>query len=125
MKVGIIANTRKSGAKKTLKKLIQALETKNITPILETQTAALINSTKGVKASTFPDSCEVVAVLGGDGTMLDAANKIGPAEIPVAGINIGTLGFLTTCTDDELDIFVDAVATKSYTLIQRMQLRAM
>jgi NAD+ kinase len=124
VKVGIIANPNKSGAKKTLQKLIKALEKKNIVPILETQTAALISSSKGVLASTFPDSCEVVAVLGGDGTMLDAANKIGPAEIPVAGINIGTLGFLTTCTDEELDIFAQAVVDQSYTLIKRMQLRA-
>ena len=56
--------------------------------------------------------------------MLNASNQIGPADIPVAGINIGTLGFLTTCTDEELDIFAEAVANKSFQLIKRMQLRA-
>lgn len=124
MKVGIIANPHKPRVKKTIKELCRALEKQNITPVLETQTAALIKSPSGVNASTFANTCDIVAVLGGDGTMLNASNQIGPADIPVAGINIGTLGFLTTCTDEELDIFAEAVANKSFQLIKRMQLRA-
>lgn len=124
MKVGIIANPNKSGAKKTIQNLSKALEKENLTPVLETVTAGLVNAPNGVHASDLADSCQIVAVLGGDGTMLNAANQLGPANIPVAGINIGTLGFLTTCTDNELDIFAQAVANQNYTLIKRMQLRA-
>jgi NAD+ kinase len=124
VKVGIIANPNKPGAKQTVELLCTALEKEQISWVLETHTARLTQSPNGADASTFADSCDIVAVLGGDGTMLDASNKIGPADIPVAGINIGTLGFLTTCTDDELDIFAQAVATRSYSLIKRMQLRA-
>jgi len=124
MKVGVIANPNKSGAKKTLIGLCSALKKEQITPVLEKVTADIINAPDGVEASTFADTCDVVAVLGGDGTMLNAANQIGPASIPVAGINIGTLGFLTTCQDNELDIFAKAVAQKHYSLIPRMQLRA-
>lgn len=122
--VGIIANPNKPGAKKTIRNLLKALAKEELTPVLETVTAGLIKSSDGVDADQLANSCDVVAVLGGDGTMLNAANQLGPANIPVAGINIGTLGFLTTCTDDELDIFAKAVAEKSYTLIKRMQLRA-
>ena len=126
MNVGIIANPNKSGAKKTLLNLCAALEKENLSWSLETRTAQLIDSSNGIDASTFPTTCDVVAVLGGDGTMLDASNKIGPADIPVAGINIGTLGFLTTCTDTdtELELFAAAVAGGHFTLIKRMQLRA-
>lgn len=124
MNVGIIANPNKPGAKKTLLNLCEALEKENLSWSLETRTAKLIDSPDGIDASKFPASCDVVAVLGGDGTMLDASNKIGPADIPVAGINIGTLGFLTTCTDTELDLFASAVAGGHFTLIKRMQLRA-
>jgi len=122
--VGIIANPRKPGAKKILRALCKALEKQHLTPVLETVTAKLIKAPGGVDASTFEKNCDVVAVLGGDGSMLHAASQIGNADIPVAGINIGTLGFLTTCTDDELDIFAEAVAQKNYTLIKRMQLKA-
>jgi len=122
--VGIIANPNKKGARETLQNLCLALARENLGWKLETHTAALIDSPDGVDASTFADTCDVVAVLGGDGTMLDASNKIGTADIPVAGINIGTLGFLTTCTDKELDLFAHAVAGGHFTLIKRMQLRA-
>lgn len=124
MNVGIIANPNKEGARDTIQNLCLALEKEHLTPLLETHTAALIGSDQGVDAASFADSCQVVAVLGGDGTMLDASNKIGTADIPVAGINIGTLGFLTTCTDQELDIFAKAVASGNFSLIKRMQLRA-
>lgn len=124
MNVGIIANPNKPGAKATLINLCQALEKEGLSWTLETCTARIIDSPDGTDPSTFADTCDVVAVLGGDGTMLDASNKIGPADIPVAGINIGTLGFLTTCTDQELDIFAQAVARKNFSLIKRMQLRA-
>lgn len=124
MNVGIIANPNKKGARKTLENLCRALEKEKLGIKLETHTAALLNSEDGIDASLFPVTCDVVAVLGGDGTMLDASNKIGPADIPVAGINIGTLGFLTTCTDKEVDLFAQAVAKGQFTLIKRMQLRA-
>ncbi|MBT8036074.1 MAG: NAD(+)/NADH kinase [Verrucomicrobiae bacterium] len=124
MNVGIIANPNKKGAAETIRKLCQALEKQSIAPVLETHTAALIGADKGEDPATFADRCDAVAVLGGDGTMLDASNKIGPADIPVAGINTGNLGFLTTCTNDELEIFAKALANKNYTLIKRMQLRA-
>ncbi|MFK7911419.1 MAG: NAD(+)/NADH kinase [Akkermansiaceae bacterium] len=124
VKVGIIANPHKAGAKKTLEALCVALEKKKATPVLETHTAELIGATDGVNPATFAETCDLVAVLGGDGTMLNAASQIGPADIPVAGINIGTLGFLTTCTDEELNIFADAITSGKYTLIKRMQLKA-
>ena len=100
------------------------MERQNLVPVLEKTTARLINEEGGLESSQLAATCDLVAVLGGDGTMLNAANQLGPADIPVAGINVGTLGFLTTCTDSELDIFAKAVAEKDYTLIKRMQLRA-
>ena len=124
MKVGILANPNKNGVNQIIHKLCESLEREKLTPVLETEAAKLIDSPDGVTAPDLAKTCDLVAVLGGDGTMLNAANQLGPADIPVAGINVGTLGFLTTCTDRELDIFAKAVADKNYTLIKRMQLRA-
>lgn len=124
MKVGIIANPNKAGAKDALEALCMALKNKGVTTLLEAQTAQLAGNQNGVDPVTFADTCDLVAVLGGDGTMLNAASQIGPASIPVAGINIGTLGFLTTCTDAEVDIFADAITSGKFTLIKRMQLKA-
>lgn len=124
MKVGIIANRHKAGAKDALTALCKALKQRQIEVSLETQTAAIINQSDGVDAATFGESCDLVAVLGGDGTMLNAANQIGASSIPVAGINIGTLGFLTTCTDKEIDLFAESIAQKKYTLIKRALVKA-
>lgn len=124
MKVGILANPNKKGVDQIIQNLCASLERQNLVPVLEKTTAQLINQQGGVEPDQLASTCNLVAVLGGDGTMLNAANQIGPADIPVAGINVGTLGFLTTCTDGELDIFAKAVADKDYTLIKRMQLRA-
>ena len=124
MKVGIIANPNKNEVEKTILKLYEALEREHITPVLEVVTAGLVKAPGGVDAAQLAACCDLIAVLGGDGTMLNAANQLGPADVPVAGINVGTLGFLTTCTDSELDVFAKAVANKDYTLIKRMQLRA-
>jgi NAD+ kinase len=56
--------------------------------------------------------------------MLNALSKLGNFQNPVAGINIGTLGFLTSCTDDELDVFVAAVAEKRFSTSIRTLLEA-
>lgn len=56
--------------------------------------------------------------------MLNALSRLGNFQKPVAGINIGTLGFLTSCTDDELDLFSSSIATGSYTTSVRTLLEA-
>ena len=56
--------------------------------------------------------------------MLHALSKLGNFQKPVAGINIGTLGFLTSCKDDELDLFAKAVAERRYTTSVRTLLEA-
>lgn len=67
---------------------------------------------------------DVIAVLGGDGTMLNAVAKLGATDKPVAGINIGTLGFLTTCTDDEVEAFADALLSGNFNTSRRTLLTA-
>ena len=67
---------------------------------------------------------DVAAVIGGDGTMLHAVSRLGDFNRPVAGINIGTLGFLTSCTDGELAEFAAAVAGGRFTISRRTLLEA-
>lgn len=92
--------------------------------MLDDQTAQLAGEDGGIPASEFARQVQIAAVLGGDGTMLHAVSRLGNFEKPVAGINIGTLGFLTSCKDDELDIFAAAVAEGRYTTSVRTLLEA-
>jgi NAD+ kinase len=87
--------------------------------LLEHETARLAGETGGLAAADFPGRVDVAAVIGGDGTMLHAVSQLGDFNKPVAGINIGRLGFLTSCTDAELDVFVHALASRSFTTSRR------
>lgn len=122
MHVGIIANPHKSGASSTLEALCQSLQRHGIQPVIELETALACQLPSGVPADELAQCCDVIAVLGGDGTMLNAAHRIGPTETPLAGINIGTLGFLTSCTDSELDIFSKSLLDHNYIVVPRILL---
>ena len=60
--------------------------------------------------------------LGGDGTLLETVSKIGHLEIPVLGINLGTLGFLATTAKHEIDIALERFFAKEFSFDQRMLL---
>lgn len=124
MKIGILANPLKPGSLPTLHALRIALAAKGCETLLDTETAHLAGESGGIPASEFGSHVDIAAVLGGDGTMLNAVSRLGNFEKPVAGINIGTLGFLTTCKDDELDLFAEALADGRYTTSTRTLLEA-
>lgn len=124
-KIGIIANPRKEGATQTLELLIAKLSGAGFEVLIEDDTAeSLLEGVTGLSGAELAAESEAVAVLGGDGTMLDAAIRLGPTETPVVGINIGHLGFLTSCTDDELDFLVHSLQTNDFRAVPRIMLKA-
>ncbi len=62
--------------------------------------------------------------LGGDGTLLAAVRSLGGRDIPVLGMNLGGLGFLTAVPSDEADAAVDALLAGNYRIEHREMLRA-
>ena len=76
------------------------------------------------KIKTYSDkylssNCDLVIAIGGDGTMLSCSRLFGIREIPVLGINLGTLGFLTDIVPDELTTKLLEVINGKYTLDKR------
>ena len=69
-------------------------------------------------------SGDIAISLGGDGTLLATANRIGNRQIPILGINLGRLGFLTDVQAHELDNLDDIIFNKKYKVDDRMVLRA-
>ena len=67
---------------------------------------------------------DIAISLGGDGTLLTTANRIGSRQIPILGINLGRLGFLTDVQAHELDNLDDIIFNKKYKVDDRMVLRA-
>ena len=124
MNVGILVNPHKQGSLPTLQALRAALKANGCHSVLDEETAQLAGESGGIPACEFANHVEIAAVLGGDGTMLHAVSRLGNFEKPVAGINIGNLGFLTSCKDDELDIFAAALAEGRYSTSIRTLLEA-
>ena len=72
--------------------------------------------------SSMPEDIECVLVLGGDGTLLQAAREMIDRCIPLLGINLGTLGFLTSAEKGELPKCLDSVLDDSCSIDERMML---
>jgi NAD+ kinase len=73
--------------------------------------------------SIVPD-LDMIIVLGGDGTLLHIAEDAARHSIPVLGINMGNLGFLTELTEDETCMALDRILTSEVTIENRLMLRA-
>ncbi len=124
MTAGIIANPSKPGAAGVIRRLVEALGAQGIQSHLDPDTAAMLGESASTPASEFTHSTDLVIVLGGDGTMLEAISRLDGYDKPVAGINIGTLGFLTTCTDTEIPEFAAALNSGKTTTSPRTLLTA-
>jgi NAD+ kinase len=71
-----------------------------------------------------PDAIDALLTLGGDGTLLRGTRWLAGREAPVLGVNLGHLGFLTSCAAEGLADALTALATGAYTLEARMMLEA-
>lgn len=120
MRVAIVAHPKKPDAPEAVLRVRESLENRGIDVVLESETAGLIGE-KGL--DDFSDLVDLVISLGGDGTLLETLHRIGPTHIPIAGVNIGTLGFLTACTDEEIDLLSRHLAEDDINIIERSMLK--
>ena len=75
------------------------------------------------EADKIPEETECVLVLGGDGTMIQAAIDLVHSKLPILGINMGTVGFLTEVEPQNLDRALDLMLQDKYTIENRIMLR--
>lgn len=100
--VGIISKPDAERGSAVVPGLLQWLENRGITARYDHVTAAYAGRSDGLDRDLVPQHCQFVIVLGGDGTLLSAAAAIGSREIPLFAVNLGTLGFLTAITVEEI-----------------------
>jgi NAD+ kinase len=99
--VGIISKPNSAAAARIVPALIEWLRGRGMAVRIDEQTAFYAGVT-GIPREEVPEGCDLVMVLGGDGTLLAAARAIGRRETPLFPVNVGSLGFLTAITIDEL-----------------------
>lgn len=125
MKIGIIANIHKKQALPAVNAFRSILREKKVEYVLDQDLAAQID-TAGREplfaAPTMAEQCDLIAAFGGDGTILAAAQYTAKCRVPILGVNIGTLGFLTEVVTQELEEAVERLLSGEYAVINRMAL---
>ena len=123
--IGILSRPRREQLSVVVPSLLKWLEARGIKTALDEETvAALPTGSKGQPRSAVADASQLLLVLGGDGTMLAAARLAAPRRIPILPINMGSLGFLTSFTLDELYPALEETLAGNSSISQRVMLQA-
>ena len=122
--VGFFVNTTKTNAAGVVEGVCKWLEARGIVPLLPDEQAAALQRTPRTRISKTDvvEQADVILVLGGDGTLLSAAHMPRIENVPILAINIGTLGFLTDASLDELYPTLESLLRGDYRIEHRMML---
>lgn len=123
--IGIFPNRAKSGVAVVLDKIIKQLRTQSVKVFLPEETAALLGySELALPRDIMKNQIDLAITLGGDGTLLSTTRDIAAAGIPICGINLGRLGFLTEVELPEVDDKITKLIHRDYEIEERLMLDA-
>ena len=122
MKAGIVARADKPEAAALTRSLMEALGTRGVEVLLEARTAEAVGA-RGVDEQQLGAACDLLIVLGGDGTIQRALHRVRGEVPPIFGINVGSLGFLTGVHGEEWPKAVESIAAGDFRLSARTMLR--
>ena len=124
-KIGIIAKPQSGhAAKALLDQLLPWLAQQHKDVILDSDTASLAGLASPHQKSKVPGLVDMVIVLGGDGTLLSVARLVEGKGVPILGVNLGGLGFLTEVTVEELFNTLGKIFRNEFATDDRLMLRA-
>jgi NAD+ kinase len=122
-RIGITINASKPKARELVGKLLQLLEEKGATVYLESEVALQQARPEiGLSLAEFARKIDLVFVLGGDGTLLGVARQFAPFHLPLLGINVGYLGFLSEAESEHLSTTVERILAGDYCIEKRLML---
>ena len=123
--IGIVVNPAKPLTKKLLPEAIEWLKKKNIDVfVVEEKTLDFIDASLFISQEELREKSDFVIAMGGDGTLLRAARYIKEINIPLIGVNLGSLGFLTEIVVDELYPTLERIIAGDYRIEERTVLKA-
>lgn len=128
MRIGIIGNIRKENTPKAIESLIGILRNRNIDFVLQERLLDAFNSLDPtypyVETDDLRTECDAVFAFGGDGTMLSAGRLLAGSGVPLAGFNLGKLGFLAEFSVAGIEEMVDEFLGGSCRIVDRTLLEA-
>ena len=117
--IGIVVNHSKPRAPSVLERLASKARELGLSLFCcDAQSSEYAGITR-CPTEDFPDMVDVVIALGGDGTMLHAVRVLGESNRPMIGVNIGSLGFMTSVSDTDLERALEALAAGQYNITER------
>jgi NAD+ kinase len=109
----------------TLTRLVTHLRGRGVTTFFEQRTAELAaDADVGMTLDELGRRCDLIIVVGGDGTLLHAAREMADFDLPLVGINLGRLGFLVDITPDHIEDRLDQILQGHYNADTRTLLDA-
>ncbi len=122
MTVGVVVNCTKAGAREVLHQLIEFSQGHpNLQLLFEKRTAGLIGR-RGISEPELAKKSDLLLVAGGDGSLLDVVDSVFPSQVPILGVNIGSLGFLTAVSETEVEKILPYLAENDLRLSPRLAL---
>lgn len=119
-KIGVITNFSKERAADLLAKVVEYAQKLGFELWLKGSASGMHTSYQCCDVECFVEKgVEAVVVLGGDGTMLDAAHQMGRNQLPMMGLNIGSLGYLTSVEDHQYEEALRHLREGSYNVSRR------
>lgn len=122
-RAGVVVKPRHRRSVEVASKLVRWLKKRNVEPVLDHQTAALLGGRDGAERAEIARETDLIVVVGGDGTLLSVARSLGAARTPILGVNLGSLGFLTEIPLDEMFTALDGFLSGSFEIDVRLRLR--
>ena len=117
--IGLIAHTGKPGVAELVNAVADEFSRHSMSILIEKETAALAGKQSTLTVSELARKCDLLVVLGGDGTILNVTDHIAGALKPIFGINVGSLGFLTGVSSAAVREAVEAIAKGKIAFSQR------
>ncbi|MDF2873843.1 MAG: nadK [Sporomusa sp.] len=123
--VGLFPNTKKQSISTVLGWIVQYFKEHNVRVVLPEDAALELKCTNlAGKLECVKNDITLGITLGGDGTLLNTAREIAPFGIPVCGVNMGNLGFLTEIEVPDLSTALDRLVRGDYYIEERLMLDA-
>jgi len=125
-RIGIIGKFGDPGIASTLTELYTYLQGRGHRVVMEMQSAGFIQDANVLSAplASLPEQCDLIIAVGGDGTFLSAARAAADKEVPLMGVNLGRLGFLTDISPEQLLTRLEQILQGRYKTEQRWMLCA-
>jgi NAD+ kinase len=122
MRFGFLLKPGKAEAPRVAAELSQLLRAKGCSVVVTAEDAAALPDLTAVPADRLGESIDVLVVLGGDGTFLHGASLVADHGVPLLGINLGTLGFMTHYSLAEAGEAIEAACAGRLPIDERMRL---